>query len=135
MERATGLKRSTLRNILKRDRIGPKSARLISDALDISATWLESGFGPIDKSEATPTTFSLKPGLAPQGFWLVRKAQTRISAGGGIFPEEGATGEYYAFREQWLRKVAREVRRVILLDVDGDPWRLPCCTGTQFWWI
>lgn len=120
MERATGVKRSTLRNILKRDCIGPKSARLIANALGISAAWLESGFGQIEKAELGPATFSMKPGLSPADFCLVRKAQTRVSAGGGIIPEEGTTEDHHAFREQWLRRVARDVRRVILLDVDGD---------------
>jgi phage repressor protein C with HTH and peptisase S24 domain len=120
MERATGLKRSTLRNILKRDRIGPKSARLIADALDISATWLESGFGPIRSTEIGPTTFSVDPERSPVTFSFVPKAQSKVSAGGGILPEEGTSEEHYAFREQWLRRVTRDVRRVILLDVDGD---------------
>jgi phage repressor protein C with HTH and peptisase S24 domain len=120
MERATGLKRSTLRNILKRDRIGPKSARQIADALDISATWLESGFGPIKTSEIGPITFSEGPVLPTAAFLFVPKAQTKVSAGGGILPEEGATEEHYAFREQWLRRVSTDLRRVILLEVDGD---------------
>ncbi len=78
MERATGLKRSTLRNILKRDRIGPKSARLIADALDISAPWLESGFGPLEVGELGPVAFASEPDLSSAGFCLVRKAQTRF---------------------------------------------------------
>jgi phage repressor protein C with HTH and peptisase S24 domain len=120
MERATGVKRSTLRNIPTRDRIGPKSARLIADALGVSATWLESGFGPAKKSGIGPSTFSMDSELSPDAFSLVPKAQTKVSAGGGIFPPEGTTTEQYAFHEQWLRRVATDVKRVILLDVDGD---------------
>lgn len=154
MERATGVSRSTIKNILTRNRIGPKSARQIGQALKVPIAWVESGFGPIPQvptagpkvdlyalrpedadnvaesgdraadtvappSEEDPTerVHAGRPGLA---FSKVPKANSKLSAGGGIFPEEGTTGEDFAFRLDWLHQVATSPRNVILLDVDGD---------------
>ncbi len=45
LSRAAGISRSTLRNILDKDRIGPKTARKLGATFGYDATWIESGFG------------------------------------------------------------------------------------------
>ena len=47
LERATGLKRSTIKNIMSKDTIGPRAARKIAEVFDLNVAWVESGFGPI----------------------------------------------------------------------------------------
>lgn len=45
LSRATHVSRSTLRNILDKDRIGPKTAQKLAAIFGYDAAWIESGFG------------------------------------------------------------------------------------------
>jgi hypothetical protein len=53
-------------------------------------------------------------------FYMVEKVKTKLSGGGGIIPEEGLSGEYYAFRLPWLKQVASVLAKLVIFDVDGD---------------
>ncbi len=141
MSRATGLDRSTIRNIINRDRIGPKAAGAIAKVFDISATWVESGFGPMrpdgtpapesaiwDSSPSAPTEQA--PGsqfAAPAStqqdigeFVLIRKTKAKLSDEGGLMPDDSWIGEPYAFRRSWLKRVATSLNNVVLVEIEGD---------------
>lgn len=56
-----------------------------------------------------------------QEFVFLRKARARLSAGGGLVPEEGFLDtEPYAFRLSWLKRVATSLANVVLVEVEGD---------------
>jgi phage repressor protein C with HTH and peptisase S24 domain len=147
MARATGLDRGTIRNILNRDRIGPKAASAIALALNMPAAWVESGFGPMRHGEApgpdssawevgdsqvrevtlddTPVRESslAAPPLTQTDvgdFVFMRKTKARLSAGSGLIPDEGWEGEPYAFRRSWLKRVATSLNNVVLMEIEGD---------------
>jgi len=134
---AAGIAADRLKALMEADAIDESDARQIARSLHISFDWLMTGRGPMylrgaeiqgftgfpsDEAAATLRESIRRepPEHSRLSYSLVPKAQTKISAGGGILPEEGTTGEEYAFREEWLRGVASDIRRVILLDVDGD---------------
>jgi phage repressor protein C with HTH and peptisase S24 domain len=74
------------------------------------------GQGPAEVAQALPDYRS-----APSdAFVLVPKAQARLSATGGLMPEEGLVAESYAFNRDWLSKVITSSRNAVLLQVDGD---------------
>jgi hypothetical protein len=131
----TNIPAPELTAILDTDTISRNQAVRIAAALHCSAEWLFSGQGPSeplgneiqgfmgassDYAVATVTRCIGGTGESRFPLIMVPKAKTRVSAGGGAIPEEGTTGEEYAFREEWLRKIAADPHKVILIDVDGD---------------
>lgn len=125
LSRLTGVKRSTIKNILDRKTIGPKSVQSLSRALHISPNWLEFGVGPMrlsDESAELPVGGApgASGGVDPAAYAYVRKATSKLSAGGGVIPEEEFESQRYAFLRSWLRSVATSAENCILMEIDGD---------------
>jgi phage repressor protein C with HTH and peptisase S24 domain len=72
------------------------------------------------EAEVPPVAKSQPPAGFLERFFFVPKANARLAAGAGIVAEEGTTGDQYAFRKDWLKLVARDTERLILVDVEGD---------------
>lgn len=53
-------------------------------------------------------------------FVFVRLADARLNAGGGLVVQSEEMLDYYAFRHDWLRKVATTKNSVVLMRVEGD---------------
>jgi phage repressor protein C with HTH and peptisase S24 domain len=133
LAKIAGITIKELTSIIENNEISPDQATRLANALHISPEWLLTGHGPIEKLgseisgnigvQSNRPVEILTPGaiIGPKpSFIMVPKAETKLSAGGGIIPEEGMSGETYAFRETWLRAVTADTKNVILLDVDGD---------------
>lgn len=140
MARATGISRSALKNILHRDRIGPKSAREIANSLGLSVAWVESGFGPMhapdegkssvggvagqvpgraQTGEFADTTGVQQP-PAPQDFIFVRQILPRLSDSGGLLPAREEAPEVPAFSRNCLLKLASSIDDVAVMEVISD---------------
>ena len=138
---AAGLSADLLSKIMADDDIDAETAAFAAKRLGIECAWLLKGEGPMEKpgseiegykgepSAQAAKTLARATSTRPKGahgrgpgpaFCMVPKAQAKLSAGGGIVPEEGTTGEEYAFRLDWLKEVATSTQNVILIDVDGD---------------
>jgi phage repressor protein C with HTH and peptisase S24 domain len=46
-------------------------------------------------------------------------AEAHLSGGGGAFVLSEKFKEYYAFRKEWLRRIATSVKRVVLMPIRG----------------
>lgn len=131
---AAGIGISELKNILISDAISPDAAGIVANALGISERWLRTGEGPTEllgtelygHSGFEPGRASealIPPPLQPDessAFALIPKAATHLSAGGGIIPNEGQTGERYAFRRDWLSALGVNPKHSILIEIEGD---------------
>lgn len=106
----------------------------IARGYDSSTDWLLTGEGPmhIGKWSASQQslTASEESGDAaqipatgtfdPDMFHPVPMTETKLSAGGGAFViSEEVTG-YYAFRKDWLRRMASSEKNVVLMQVMGN---------------
>ena len=56
----------------------------------------------------------------PEMFDYVPMAETQLSAGGGAFVISEAIEGYYAFRKNWLNRVASSTKNLVLMRVIGD---------------
>lgn len=56
----------------------------------------------------------------PEMFDYVPMAETQLSAGGGAFVISEEIEGYYAFRKNWLSRVASSTRNLVLMRVVGD---------------
>lgn len=122
----TGISRNTIKGILNRDTIGGKTAKAIADALDISYKWVRYGEGPIER----PKTILEEPNISvnspiedPYAYAYIKKAKARLSAGGGVIPEEEFEDQRYAFIRSWLKTVASSESACVLMEIDGDSMR------------
>lgn len=127
---ACGLDVEQVQDILATDEIDEARAAVIAGATGYAYEWILEGKGPPTKKgaeieglkdfgrSATPAFPQAAAGPG-QNFVMVPKAADELSAGGGVIPQEG-TREAYAFRLDWLKRVATSPRNVILFDVDGD---------------
>ena len=126
----TGISLSTLKGVVRRDKIGRKTAIALAHALNMDYEWIKDGKGhpPVG---GTPATVGQGPAVIAQGlpdhrpapsdaFVLVPKAQARLAASGGLMPEGGLVVESYAFHLDWLSQVITDSRNAVLLQVDGD---------------
>ena len=126
LARKTGVSRNTIRGIIIRDSIGPKTARALSRSLDISYKWVLLGEGPVQvPSEELPVSLSapVKDGIDPYAYAYIRKAKAHLSAGGGVIPEEEFEDQRYAFIRSWLKTVATSESACVLMEIDGDSMR------------
>ena len=53
----------------------------------------------------------------------IKKAKARLSAGGGLIPEEEFEDQRYAFIRSWLKTVASSESACVLMEIDGDSMR------------
>jgi len=55
----------------------------------------------------------------PNLFDFIPMAEAHLSAGGGAFVLSEAFGDYYAFRKDWLRRIATSPKNTVLMPVRG----------------
>jgi phage repressor protein C with HTH and peptisase S24 domain len=73
--------------------------------------------GPVAAPPIVPDTGSLDP----DAFDLVPLAEARLSAGGGSFVQSEGFCAYYAFKKEWLRRIADGgTDNLVLVKVSGD---------------
>lgn len=106
--------------------------------------WLLMGTGPMYKGSETSAEKSLPPGdntpkiqqlysdesgrvtipqwqnPDPEMFDYIPMAETQLSAGGGAFVISEEIEGYYAFRKNWLSRVASSTKNLVLMRVIGD---------------
>jgi phage repressor protein C with HTH and peptisase S24 domain len=89
------------------------------EQFNVSSDWILYGLGdPTSQAQG-------KPAGEPVGgdqsyFGLVPMAEAHLDAGGGAVVMSEAVRDYFAFRKDWLRRVATAVRNLILMTVRGD---------------
>lgn len=138
LARLANLPRTTVTSIIVRDSISPQTATLMSEALKVRREWLQFGTGPVFEEDLPSGAYSVdssavrramdvrpeqdfvEPMQDSSKFVFVRKAVSKISAGGGIIPDEEFEDDRYAFRIDWLKRFATSPTNVILMEVEGD---------------
>ena len=78
----------------------------------ITVDWLISGEEPMHREALQP-----HPSL---DYDYIPMVEAKLSAGGGSFVEAEGVQGYYAFRKDWLRRVATSVKDLVLMRVTGD---------------
>jgi phage repressor protein C with HTH and peptisase S24 domain len=130
---------SIMAEILETDQIDDRTAAIVARRFGVEYDWLRHGIGPMQRpgaeaeghrgfdsdqaAEKLPRGRTRTQGTSSKSgaaMAMVSKASAKLSAGGGLIPEEGTTGEEYAFRMDYLRAVATSPKNVILIDVKGD---------------
>jgi phage repressor protein C with HTH and peptisase S24 domain len=91
----------------------------ICENYNINANWLLFGNGPKSLNKDSETT-STTQFFDSSEFDYIPMVEAQLSAGGGAFVEAEGVKGYYAFRKDWLRKVATSVKDLILMRVIGD---------------
>ena len=117
----------------------PSRERLvtIARAVNVCVSWLATGEGTMrpeeqeEKSNRQPVTIMgdedpqqtripLWEDPDPEMFYHVPLATARLSAGGGMFVLSDDISDYYAFRKNWLRRIATSPNNVVLMTVQGS---------------
>ncbi|MEW6529211.1 MAG: S24 family peptidase [Thermodesulfobacteriota bacterium] len=132
-----GLSVHTIKGILKRDRIGSKSAARIARAFSLNYRWVRYGEEPMSwgtlEGKGTVRLPGLKPAQRKQtavvtseitnearDYISVSTVRPDLAADGRVRPEQGGVPQKYAFRAAWLNHIISDPQKAILMDVDGD---------------
>ena len=135
------MNRQTIEMAHSRDSMNPKTAATLGDALKINPGWILFGIGSfvlpstpnvgqllVLEGYDAPCVEATKLAEPPQTlpfpelYAYIKKAETRLSAGGGTEAEEGFESERFGFLKSWLRQKATSMSDEILflIDVEGD---------------
>jgi phage repressor protein C with HTH and peptisase S24 domain len=134
---ACGISVHTIKGILKRDKIGSKSAAKIAQTFGLNYRWVrygeepmsrkeserESGFGfPAMKAVQREQTALVLTAISEKEreYIFVPKVRPELAADGGVRPEKAGIPQKYAFHAAWLNRVSSDPHNAILMDVDGD---------------
>ena len=82
---------------------------LLAEVLKCSADWLLYGE---EKGVVKTINFD--------AFGLIEMAEARLNAGGGLVVASEQMEDFYAFRNDWLHRVATSKENVVLMRVEGD---------------
>jgi phage repressor protein C with HTH and peptisase S24 domain len=117
LQRALGIRsQSELANLLQVNRSAITQAKRngevpkrwiwqLTEHLEISKEWLESGQGSIRQDSG--------------GFATIPKVRARLCAGAGSFEDQNSVAGYYSFRRDWLRTMGSP-EAMVLMDLMGD---------------
>jgi phage repressor protein C with HTH and peptisase S24 domain len=147
LSRRTGISATSINNYVL-GTSDPSRTRLvaIANAAGVSAGWLATGEGfmrPEDVQEQPsrpackeverieppqPCTVDAAGRISiprwqnpdPEMFDYVPLAEAQLSAGGGCFVLSEEIEGYYAFRKNWLSRVASSAKNLVLMRVQGD---------------
>ena len=124
-----GLTQQAIAGWRNKGAIPPKWITKICEDKGIMMEWLLFGKGsmyssePIIKETAPQYKDSPKipesPDLDPHGFELIPVVEAHLSAGCGAYIGKEPSVEFYAFRTDWLKRIASSLRKVILVPVRG----------------
>lgn len=113
-ERLHGLPADAVRSIL---RGGKKSGTTLNKAQEVcEALGLEFYIGPPRDRTAPPPTIPLDG----EDFAAIPRLAVEASAGAGAFNGEAEVVGKFAFRKDWLRKIAVKPEKAMLITVTGD---------------
>ncbi|KAB2888880.1 MAG: helix-turn-helix transcriptional regulator [Desulfobulbaceae bacterium] len=87
----------------------------ICRAYNVNPSWLLLGEGPMTGGVTT-----LQPKGDESSFDLIPMVETELSAGGGAFVQSEDVKGHYAFRKEWIRKVASGPKDMVLMRVFGN---------------
>jgi phage repressor protein C with HTH and peptisase S24 domain len=89
----------------------------VCEKFNIHTDWLLLGIGPKYRGEQQQSTGQEQ---SSSYFDYVPMVEAKLSAGGGAFVESEGVQGYYAFRKDWLRRVASSTKDLVLMRVIGD---------------
>jgi phage repressor protein C with HTH and peptisase S24 domain len=86
--------------------------------------WILTGEGPMKKEgtsvESPGTKYGpVQPDFPSDDFVLIRQVNGKISAGGGVVPDE-SVDVLAAFRKDWIKRKGGKPDRMSLIKVEGD---------------
>ncbi len=94
---------------------GGEALRKIYEIFGININWLLSGDGPKHKQDVMDEK---KPDESY--FDMVPMAVARLNAGGGSVVISEGFKESYAFRKEWVSRIATGRKKIFLMQVEGD---------------
>ena len=113
-----GINRNTLQSAYERKKLSADICKKISHEFGLNSDWLASGIGEMarDASQNAPELIN-----APDDrYAYLAKVRARLSAGGGIIPDERIEDFPYIFQMSWLHRVASSPNNCILMEISGD---------------
>lgn len=111
LARLLNVNRSAVTQAKKRDAVPEMWIFKLARDLGVSQEWLESGRG-----EPGPAS---SPASGDAEFAKVPKVNARLCAGGGSFEVGGEVEDYYAFRNEWIRRKGSP-ESMVLMDIFGN---------------
>jgi phage repressor protein C with HTH and peptisase S24 domain len=131
LSRLTGISPRSISGYIN-DESDPSRKKLlaIASAMKVSAGWLIAGVGPM--REGDQVELPMKRDLSsttgipqwqhpdPEMYSYVPMAEAQLSAGGGMFVLSEEIAAYYAFRKDWLNRIATSSKNVVLMTVNGN---------------
>lgn len=83
----------------------------------------------VQKDSIEPPLIPQQGSLEPEHFHLVPLAAAHLSAGGGAFVLSERFKDFYAFRKDWLRRVATSPSNIVLMIVSGHSMEATIADG------
>ncbi len=135
LSRRTGLSDPTIRNYLKGVKVPIERAAAIARAAGVRLEWLATGEGPMRPGEGSVEYGAAAPPMVkagesmgplaepvapPAGYVTVPRHAVQAGAGGGRLITDEHIVDWWAFREDWLRRQNMRPDRVCLIEVAGD---------------
>lgn len=101
-------------------KISREIAEILSEKFNYNLTWILTGEGPMKKDEASAfTVIPEQPDFPAEDFVFIRQVNGRISAGGGLAPDNSADIQC-AFRKDWIKRKGGKPNSMSLIKVSGD---------------
>lgn len=106
-------------------KVSPDIATKIANIYSYRFEWILTGEGPMKKDELPDGGTSQYQTIPPQAdfpaedFVFIRQVNGKISAGGGLMPDDSADFQC-AFRRDWIKKRGGKPANMSLIKVSGD---------------
>jgi phage repressor protein C with HTH and peptisase S24 domain len=107
-------------------KVSPAVATKIDNIYSFRFEWILTGEGPMRKDERLADTTSPQRQAIPtqqafpaSDFVLIRQVNGRISAGGGVLPDDSVDVQA-AFRQDWIKRKGGKPENMSLIKVSGD---------------
>jgi phage repressor protein C with HTH and peptisase S24 domain len=102
-----------------RVKISTEIAQLVEEKLGYNFRWVMTGEGPKKKGKAQHQVIPVQPDFPADDFVFIRQVNGKISAGGGLMPDNSADLQC-AFRRDWIKKRGGKPDNMSLIKVSGD---------------
>jgi phage repressor protein C with HTH and peptisase S24 domain len=99
--------------------ISREIAQILSENLGYSFSWILTGEGPMKKGKSQHQVIPVQPDFPADDFVFIRQVNGKISAGGGLMPDNSADLQC-AFRRDWIKKRGGKPDNMSLIKVSGD---------------
>lgn len=98
----------------------PEIATKIENIYSYKFEWILTGEGPMKKDELPARVKRpIRPDFPADDFVLIGQVNGKISAGGGLMPDDSIDVKA-AFRRDWIKRKGGKPDRMSLIKVDGD---------------